>query len=123
MEHKRNQDGFHYIAVLLVIVLGVIGLAGWRIYAGNSRTFLSKTTHSVSEAKKQGKIYSNNTCNGTDIKKLDHLPIDTQNITRVLPYGGTVGAHVMPISHGYIWPGEFNSARDSFNVYAMADST
>src|SRR5260370_23046208 len=29
----------------------------------------------------------------------------------------------MPISHGYIWPGQQKSARDTFNVYAMADST
>jgi hypothetical protein len=128
MNHKRNEQGFHHIGLLmLVIAVSVIALVGWRVAKtgrGNSSTaILSKPTSNLVEAEKQGKQYSQNTCKGTDIKKLDHLPIDAENITRVLPYGGTVGAHVMPISHAYIWPGEFNSPRDKYNVYAMADST
>lgn len=129
MKLKRNEWGFHHILLLLVpVIITAIGFAGWRIYDkskndSSSDSFLSKPTNNIAEAEKQGKKYSNNTCKGTEVKKLNHLPIDAANITRVLPYGGVVGAHVMPVSHAYIWPGEFNSPRDKYNVYAMSDST
>jgi hypothetical protein len=77
----------------------------------------------LSKAVQAGKQFAGGHCSGTNIKKLNHLPIDAADITNVQPYGLVVGGHVMPISHGYIWPGQQNSARDTFNVYAMADST
>ncbi|MGH7196882.1 MAG: hypothetical protein ACREGJ_03925 [Candidatus Saccharimonadales bacterium] len=77
----------------------------------------------ISAAEQEGRKYSNNTCTGNEVKKLTHLPLDAENITNVLPYGGVVAAHVMPISHGYIWPGRMGDPRDKYNVYAMADST
>ena len=126
MKRKLNERGFHHIGLLILIaVLGAISFAGWRVLQSNQNSShsLYKPTASGSDAEKQGKSYSNGKCSGNEIKKLNHLPIDAANITRVLPYGGTVSAHVMPISHAYIWPGEFNSPRDAFNVYAMADST
>jgi hypothetical protein len=77
----------------------------------------------ISAVEQEGKKYSHGTCSGSDIKQLTHVPIDAGAITTVLPYGGVVGAHIMPISHAYIWPGQPGGPRDQFNVYAMADST
>lgn len=129
MKHKQNRLGFHHIGLLLIVlVIAVIGLVGWRVVNKSSSSDstssrnLSQPTASSSEAEAQGKKYSNNTCQGNEVKKLDHLPLDAEAITSVLPYGGAVAAHIMPISHAYIWPGGFGGPRDKYNVYAMADS-
>lgn len=39
MNHNRNQQGFHHIALLLmIVVLGVIGFAGWRVFSKNDKS-------------------------------------------------------------------------------------
>lgn len=41
----------------------------------------------------------------------------------ILPYGLMVGGHVTPIDHQYFSPTDFQSAPDTYNVYAAADAT
>jgi len=41
----------------------------------------------------------------------------------IIPYGLMIGAHVTPIDHQYFSPTDFQSARDAYPVYAMADAT
>src|SRR5438046_390744 len=99
----KHQRGFVVLELLIVIVvLSVVGVAVWKV-ARNKDSGLTGMA-----AERAGKQYSQGKCSGTDVKKLTHLPIDAENITNILPYGGVVGAHVMPISHGYIWPGKQN---------------
>lgn len=39
MNRKQNQRGFHHIALLLmIVVLGVIGFAGWRVFSKNDKS-------------------------------------------------------------------------------------
>jgi len=110
--------------LLIVVAVGVVAVV---IFYNNTGRlpgpFEKINPSSLSKAEQEGKEYSNGTCTGNQVKKLTHAPIDAANITNILPYGGVVGAHVMPISHGYIWPGKQNDPRDKYNVYAMADST
>jgi len=40
----------------------------------------------------------------------------------LIPYGSVVGGHVTPIDHEYFTPAKYNSARDSYPVFAMADA-
>lgn len=91
-----------------------------RLGLGITNANLSMITN---QAVADGKQYSANHCQGEQIKKLTTPPIDPENMTYVEPYGLMVSAHVMPVSHGYIWPGMPGGSRDQFNVYAMADST
>ncbi len=110
------------VTVVMLIIAGVLMLV-YRDGTGrlkDSPATVNPTKNSTAE--QEGKQYSNGHCSGNDIKKLTRLPMDFKDITNVLPYGGVVGAHIMPISHGYIWPGEQNGPRDQYNVYAMADS-
>jgi len=41
----------------------------------------------------------------------------------LIPYGDVIGGHVTPIDHEYFTPAQYNSPRDSYPVYAMADAT
>lgn len=55
--------------------------------------------------------------------KLSHLPMDENDFSIVIPYGLMVGGHVTPIDHQYFAPKDYNSKRDAYPVYAMADAT
>lgn len=44
-----------------------------------------------------------------------------EDVGVILPYGLVVGAHVTPIDHGYFSPIVFRSARDTYEVRAIAD--
>lgn len=52
-----------------------------------------------------------------------HAPMKMADIGLIEPYGIMVDAHVIPTSHGYISPKVFNSPRDAYQVYAIADGT
>jgi len=43
------------------------------------------------------------------------------DIGSIQPYGTMVGAHVLPTDHGYFGPKIFNSPRDAYPVFAIAD--
>lgn len=121
----KRQRGFVILELIVVVLVLVVASAiFYRVKTGRLPGPLQKINpSSLSAAEQEGKKYSNGKCIGNEIKQLTHVPIDGEHMTNVLPYGGVVGAHVMPISHGYIWPGDMHTPRDAFNVYAMADST
>lgn len=48
-------------------------------------------------------------------------PINSDDIGIVIPMGMMVGGHVTPIDHMYFQPINFQSAPDTYNVYADAD--
>jgi len=117
--HKHKKTII--VCIASVIVVGVV--AGSYVYYKQTGHPPGQREAKTSTAEQEGKNYSNGKCSGNEVKKLTHLPLDAENITNVLPYGGVVGAHIMPISHAYIWPGKQGDPRDKYNVYAMADST
>ena len=69
-----------------------------------------------------GKALSGGNCEGEGPGVLTRLPMDTADYSYILPYGLMVGGHVTPIDHQYFSPAIFNSPRDTYPVYAMADS-
>lgn len=83
----------------------------------------SQINSNYSGAEKVGKEFSNNKCSGTEKNKLGTLPMKYEDFSMILPYGLTVGGHVTPIDHQYFSPTVFNSPRDTYPVYTMADAT
>jgi len=78
---------------------------------------------SLSAAVKAGQQLSNNQCKGTGPGVLTHSPMDPEDFSLIIPYGATIGGHVTPIDHQYFSPQDYRSPVDTYEVYAMADST
>lgn len=66
------------------------------------------------------KLHAGN-CTGTGPVELTHGPMDMEDVSNIEPYGLMIGAHVTPIDHQYFAPADYNSPRDSYEVYAMAN--
>lgn len=125
MKHKQN--GFGHLGVLLaVVVIAVIGFAGYKIYSKNKHTVSNATTNASAPADQKaisaGRQLSSNYCKGSGETTFTHLPMNEADFSFLIPYGLTVGGHVTPIDHQYFTPTVFNSAKDTYPVYAMADS-
>ena len=58
-------------------------------------------------------------CSGTGSVELQS-PMNIEDIGVVIPMGEMVGGHVTPIDHIYLQPTVFQSAPDTYNVYADA---
>ena len=69
-----------------------------------------------------GKELAHNKCSGTGPGTLTALPMNFDDFSMILPYGGVIDNHVTPIDHQYYSPTVFNSPRDAYPVYAMADA-
>src|SRR3989344_7430988 len=115
-----------FVVIVVVVVLAVLGGVVWfkSRNTGNITTPSADSSQGEKEsvAIKAGKQLSNNNCTGTGPKELTRLPMDESDYAMILPYGLMVGGHVTPIDHQYFSPTVFNSPRDTYPVYAMADS-
>ena len=131
MRHGRDQYGFHHILIpLVIIVIAIVGLAGWRVFKSRSGSG-SNTRFTTSEngerqigeaeAIKAGKDLSGGKCEGKGSTKLTALPMKPTDFAMILPYGLMVDGHVTPIDHQYFSPTDFESAPDTYEVYALAD--
>ena len=126
----RSQSGFTHFFMLigLVILVGAVGYAGWRVHnktVGNQqipKILASGGSWSEAKAIAAGKSLSNNNCQGTDKLTFTHLPMNQSDFGFFIPYGDVIGGHVTPIDHEYFTPAKYNSPRDSYPVYAMADA-
>lgn len=114
--------------VIIVLILGAAatGYFAWQKSQNKENIAIpaadSTQTEKDSAAVAAGKQLSNNNCTGTGSKELTRLPMDESDYAMILPYGLMVGGHVTPIDHQYFSPTIFNSPRDTYPVYAMADS-
>ncbi len=126
---KHKQYGFGHIGLLLMIlVVVVVGFAGYKVatkHKGsvNTATINTAVTSGDDKAITAGRQLSNNYCKGTGETTFTHLPMNASDFSLLIPYGLTVGGHVTPIDHQYFSPTVFNSPKDTYPVYAMADST
>jgi hypothetical protein len=77
---------------------------------------------SLEKAIAAGKSLSGGKCEGTDKLTFTHLPMKESDFGFLIPYGDVIGGHVTPIDHEYFTPALYNSPRDSYPVYAMADA-
>ncbi|MDO8429240.1 MAG: hypothetical protein Q7S88_01295 [Candidatus Daviesbacteria bacterium] len=117
-----------YFIILLVIIVGVGGFFGFQKLKENSLNNHSQENFQAFDNKQvSGKSnpfnqrYSRGKCQGEGTVKFTHLPMKIEDIGQVEPYGIMVDAHVIPTSHGYISPINFQSERDAYPVYAIAD--
>lgn len=115
-----------------IVTIAVILLVGGSVLYF-SRTPGSNTTTNVSNkndtrekkdsaAIAAGKQLSNNNCESEGPGTLTQLPMNETDYSMILPYGLVTGGHVTPIDHQYFSPTVFRSPRDTYPVYAMADS-
>ncbi len=110
-----------------VIILGLVLTGMYLILNKNKKQggfllTIKNLGEEESEAVKDGKKLSNNNCEGEEKPKITNLPMKYEDFKFIIPYGLTAGGHVTPIDHQYFSPMVFNSPRDKYPVYAMADS-
>jgi hypothetical protein len=127
---KKDQNGFTHPLYLLffVIIVAAIGFAGWRVYHGRKSTgstskILTSNASPDEKAVAAGKNLSGGHCSGSGETTFTHLPMNASDFGMLIPYGVTIGGHVTPVDHQYFSPTIFNSPKDKYPVYAMADST
>ncbi len=82
---------------------------------------IEEVDYGSSDVLRAGKSFSNDNCSGVGSITLTHEPMDLADFSHIEPYGLMIGAHVTPIDHQYFSPADYNSPRDSYEVYAMAD--
>lgn len=99
---------------MVVVVVGVIGFAAFRIIASKKSDSGSKNA----EANQLATVKKD--CKGTGSVAMTHMPMDMKDVNSVLPIGTLAGAHVTPIDHLYFYPKDMQN-RDAAPVYAMAD--
>jgi hypothetical protein len=113
-----------FLIVLIVVLLGVISgiVLVFIINSDNKKLDLSEKSHITSTMKVlPGESIDNAGCKGTGPVSFGASPMDTKDISMILPLGDVVGAHVTPIDHMYFYPKVFHSPRDTYEVRAMAD--
>lgn len=118
-----SQKGFSSILVIVgvVLILAGAGFFGFQAFQKNTslETFDLKDISGKNNPFNQR--YSKGKCEGEGTVIFTHLPMNIEDIGEVLPYGVMVDAHVIPTSHGYIGPADYESKRDAYPVYAIAD--
>ncbi len=68
-------------------------------------------------------VFSGDRCAGSGTVNFTSSPMNLPDIGFIQPLGLMVGDHVTPVDHLYITPLVFNSPRDAYNVYAIANGT
>lgn len=128
---NKKQQGFGHIElVVILVVVSVVGFAGYRVFnnvrsqSGSSTSkILQSNETSENKAVAAGKNLSGGKCSGTEKLTFTNLPMKKEDFSLLIPYGLVIGGHVTPIDHQYFAPADQNSARDSYPVYAMADAS
>lgn len=113
------------VIALVLMVTGLSALAAVRSKKP-AKAPLKSTSKSAAKKAADNQFnakYSRGKCQGTGSKQLTHSPMDYDDIGIIEPYGIMVDAHVLPTPHGYVSPADFQSARDQYPVYAVADGT
>ncbi len=110
--------------LLLILTVGV-GFGGYWIWQKHPTTETATQRNVVESGGMSNPFsqrYSRGKCEGEGTRVFTHPPMKIEDIGSIEPYGIMVDAHVIPTSHGYISPTLFNSPRDSYPVYAIADA-
>ncbi len=133
------QKGFAHIFIILAVMLivSVVALAALGFHSNRKGTGSGKEISSdglvdlnlgnreyrETPAMKlvTGERLDNKGCEGSGTVMFGTSPMDPQDISVILPYGGMIEAHVTPIDHMYFSPIIFDSPRDAYEVRTMAD--
>ncbi len=127
-----KEKGFSPLIIILALaILGVMFLGvryftspfhNNQIFKPSENSIQRQANWSTDNAEKRGQSLSHNQCQGMEIRKLGTLPMKYEDFSMIIPYGLVIGDHVTPIDHQYFSPTIFNSPRDKYEVYAMADA-
>jgi len=118
---KLNQKGFHFVGIVLaLIVVGVIVGVGMRV-TSKHKSQSSTANGQQGSGGAGGSVGLKKDCSGTGTVTLAHQPMDMSDVSNILPIGTLAGAHVTPIDHLYFYPKDM-AHRDAAPVYAMGDS-
>ena len=84
----------------------------------------NKTSQSTN-SQRRGLVqeWSRGQCQGSGPVKFTHYPMNLTDVGIILPYGLMADGHVTPIDHMYFSPQDFQSPRDKYPVFAIADGT
>lgn len=125
---KRDQSGFHAVAVLLVVVVvTAVGFVGYTVFKKNNRPghpkVASDSKQYATDAVSRGKYLSKNNCSGEGSKKLGSGPMDPKDISIIEPMGLVAGGHVTPVDHQYFYAANQKAAASTYDVLAPGDGT
>lgn len=116
----KSQNGFHLFPVLIAIVLAGVGFVGYRVIQKQTSSGSSSSGSANRQVGDQEKQWLKD-CKGKGRVQMQKSPMNLEDVGMIQPLGLTAGAHVTPIDHLYFSPIDFNSPRDKYPVYAMAD--
>jgi hypothetical protein len=120
------------VFVVIILVVAIIALVKDDTSQSSDDNSVATFTYSdsgermisKSAAIQEGKILSNNQCEGDGVPyKLSESPMKADEFAIIIPYGLMVGGHVTPIDHQYFSPKDYASEPNAYEVRAMADST
>lgn len=105
-----------------LVALSASGVLFFPRWTQGGRSSGGAKAWTASQAEKAGRDLAGGKCTGKGPGLLTVLPMRPEDFSIIVPYGLMVGGHVTPIDHQYFSPKDFKSARDAYEVYAMADS-
>ncbi len=114
---------------LAVATIALIGLAGTNYFLDSRQRRSRNNSGSTNSKGGNNKRFtltqewSRGQCRGSGPVEFTHYPMNLSDVAIILPYGLMAGAHVTPIDHMYFSPKDFQSPRDLYPVYAIADGT
>lgn len=121
----------HYKKILIILTAIVIVATGFVVLLNKTKddnpkkdnpSDTASSTKEDTPAMKDGKALSGGNCEGEEKPKITNLPMNYDDFSFIIPYGLTASGHVTPIDHQYFSPTIFNSPRDKYEVFAMADA-
>lgn len=115
--------------LLIILIFLVLGLVVWKLKSRGGPSGQNKqgnqttTPTSTGDYKQINQRLGGKDCQGQGSKTLTHLPMRPEDFSHILPYGLMIGGHVTPVDHWYFAPADYQSPRDAYPVFAIADST
>ncbi len=110
-----------FVAVFIVFFLLTKDNSDNRDNNSNEGSFFNQADEYVDEMGSGKAFQGSSSCRGEGTITFNRLPMDEEDYESYIPYGLMIDSHVTPIDHSYFSPMDYNSPRDAYEVYAIAD--